>query len=234
MNIAKWRLQSSDFRLCLRVFCRLLKGDFRCHRRAILWGLYYAIREVSKIENGLLSGLILRDENENERIVIGLIVAELLRMGCFAPIEWFSIDWAVELLSSENENVVKSGLVCIEMIVEKVDLDLCAFDRLMDDSGFLVKMKIGEIVLKMIENGIERVVEREEFFSVVRKLLDGGEENEIVWKLIARIVDSMDWKVRERLRSFGIEEWIENEMMIEIDNAEISELKSGIVRVLFC
>jgi hypothetical protein len=232
MNIARWPLAPPDFRLCVRVLGRLLKGALPCDRIAVLWALYYALRRAPALDGGLLSAAALGDARAQrggrETAVICLIIAELARLRCAAQLRAFSIEWAVGLLASADDDVVKGALVCIEAAAPAADIDVGVLSRLLDDCQFLVRGRVAAVLLAIVQGGVARFLNVPEFFAAVRKLLDGGEDSQVVWRLLGSIVDAQDGAAAEWMRAFGILAWVEEQIAVESDDLEISELKRRI------
>jgi hypothetical protein len=235
MNIARYRLSTANTELLVRIFGRLLKWG-GCDRLSILWGVYFVVKwadALEKVPVGLLRGLM-ANATTLEALPLCLIVGEIGRLGYSRRISGCASELAIALLGKGDDEAVKAGLVFLEAAVTgdpEFTFDVSALERVLDSSGFFVRLQIARIVLDLVDGGVSKWVGVPAFYSVVKKLADGGEGDEQVWEILRAVAS--DPQAVIGLRDFGIDVWVAEQMSEDAASERIESLRLEVARAVF-
>jgi hypothetical protein len=130
------------------------------------------------------------DDDEISVVCVLLRDFGLLGLSAVGSLE---CDWVVGLLASDDQNVVKSALLCLhEMLIgiPGFDCGVELFDALLDDCHFLVRLEVGRILWALIEKRgaefAESLLGNQSFFSCLRKFVESDEQQLIT--IVARVL----------------------------------------------
>jgi hypothetical protein len=197
MNIARFPLRDdTDTRLIIRVFCVVIKKRLVSERIMVLWGLHYALNCLSQINERLLPSRLLECMfpvvDDREIAVVCVLVRDFVRLE-LSIVGTLDCDWVVGLLGSDDQNVVKSALLCMhEMLIGTPGFDcgVGLFESLLDNCHFLIRLEVGRILWALIEKrGVdfaESLLGNQLFFSCLSKLVESDEPQLIA--IVARML----------------------------------------------